>query len=51
MHNAMAYALIRTGYAKVTDKRGMFRDGWNARLSYKTHRALTDAGFEKFSSH
>ena len=51
MHNAMAQALINAGYAKQTDKRGSFRDGWNAHLSYKTHRALVDAGYEKFSSH
>lgn len=50
MHNAMAYAFIRAGHARIDDKRGSFKHGWNAKLSYRTHRALVDAGYTKFHS-
>lgn len=49
MHNTMAKALIRAGYASVFDKRGVFKQGWNAKLSYRTHRQLVEQGYEKFS--
>ena len=49
MHNAMAQALINAGFAKQSDKRGMFKDGWNAHLSFRTHKALVDAGYTVFA--
>jgi hypothetical protein len=42
MHNAMAFALIRAGF--VSNKRGLFRDGWSSKLSYRTYQALKAQG-------
>lgn len=44
MHNAMAYAMIRANIAKINDKRGLFKSGWNAKLSFRTAKALKDQG-------
>lgn len=44
MHNAMAYAMIRANITKINDKRGLFKDGWSTKLSYRTYQKLKAEG-------
>jgi hypothetical protein len=44
MHNALAQALIKAGFAKQEDKRGKFKEGTSMKLSYRTYQALKAQG-------
>ena len=44
MFNALAQALVNAGFAKESDKRGRFKDGWSAKLSFRTYNTLKDQG-------
>lgn len=44
MYNAMAQAFINLGFVSHTDKRGTFKEGWSAHLSYRTYQQLKAQG-------
>lgn len=44
MFNALAQALVNAGVVKSEDKRGRFKAGWNAKLSFRTAKTLKDQG-------
>lgn len=44
MHNAIASQFINVGIVSHTDKRGLFKEGWSAKLSFKTYNQLKAQG-------